>query len=279
MEHRLYLAIIFLGIAACGDAEGGARRWFSSGNEARYTVSTGDARLDASGRLGFEVTSDTYRRWTRAQAALGRSDLARFVAGLGRRGLTQEELDAAIQRVEQSSRARAAIENAGMTPVEYVYATIAIEQAMAVASGKFQPRAPEPSPYDVDVAGVYGADSAVMDTTVIVMPEAPAYLEPLPPAMAGALPPVMPEPLPSLPPESLPPVPAPTLPPTTPPPSDTLPPQVPLPPPSDPQPMPSVPAPEPLPPIPAPLPAPIPTPTPTPSPIPSDPAPPRPDAP
>lgn len=245
------LTMSLLAAAGC-DRDTDSSSWFSRGDGRTVSVSAGDAELDASGRLNFEVTSDVYRRWMIAQRALGKSDLSRFVAQLGRRALTQRELDRAVERVQGDARARAAIEGAGMTPLEYVYATVAIEQAMAVASGRLAPRKGDAGvpPQNVEIVGQHQdeiiAGGVIGDTSVIVLPEAPpAAIETLPPA-----PP--PEPLqPALPPaEPLPPV-------------DTGRQRA--------EPRPTAPAPAPVPPA-----QPLPTPTPAPAPAEPVPAPPPP---
>lgn len=198
------LAVVLTATASC-DRDRESSGWFPGGDARTVSVSAGDAELDASGRLNFEVTSDVYRRWTVAQRALGKSDLVRYVARLGRRALTQRELDRAVARVQGDARARAAIEGAGMTPLEYVYATVAIEQAMAVASGRLGPRQTDGGvpPQNVEIVGQHQdeimAGGVIGDTSVIELPEAPATIETLPPAPPQEpLPPALPpsEPLP-----------------------------------------------------------------------------------
>lgn len=227
-RHIIITAGVLLVTAAC-EGGGGPRNWFGGGGDGGRVVSTsaGDAELDDSGLLGFEVTSDLYRRWLAAKGALGETRLARSIAALGGRGLTEEELAEAVGRVEGDAEARAAIEGAGLTPREYVYATVAIGQAMAVASGKLQPlRSPAAEPAEVEVASPYPMlpPAAGVDTMVPypVAPPAPTVVQPLP---VEPQPTPLPEPIP------VPVVPAPrptpdTLPPT---PRDTLRPVRPLP--------------------------------------------------
>ena len=250
------LALLTMSLVAAGcDRDTESSSWFSAGDARTVSVSAGDAELDASGRLNFEVTSDVYRRWMLAQRALGKSDLSRSVAQLGRRALTQRELDQAVARVQGDARARAAVEGAGMTPLEYVYATVAIEQAMAVASGRLAPRKGDAGvpPQNVEIVGQHQdeimAGGVIGDTSVIVLPEAPpATIETLPPAAPK-------EPLP------------PALPPAEPlPPVDTGRPRA--------EPRPRAPAPAPVTPAqPVPSPTQAPTPAPTPTPTPAEPAP------
>lgn len=255
---RLALTAIVAFALGCSDAEGGGRSWIPWGDERTVASSAGDAELDANGRLNFEVTSDVYRRWMTVQSALGRSsETRRFVTQLGRRAITQEELDDAVARVQGDAEALAAIEGAGMSPLEYVYATVAIEQAMAVASGKLAPRKEDAGVprQNVDIVGRYQDSIVAIDTSVIVLPEAPP-MEPVP----------VPEPQPE---------PQPTVP--------VVPPVEPVP--VEPQPLPTEPVPTPVPSQPRPaLPAPTqpvpaqPAPTQPAQPTPTDPAP-RPDTP
>lgn len=232
-------ALSMLAASGCSRAEGDEpRSWFSRGADRAVTVSAGDAELDASGLLNFEITSDTYRRWTAAKQALGRSPVARSVAQLGRRALTQDELDAAVARVQRDGTARAAIEGAGMTPLEYVYASVAIEQAMAVASGRLAARKDGgAAARNAEIAAQHRdglpPGDMIADSTPMVLPEELAPAPPVP----ETIPVPVPEPAPAEP--SLP------LPPT------------------------GMPRPEPVPTPPStPMPAPVPTPDPQPSPVP-----------
>ena len=244
------LTMSLVAVAGC-DHDTESSSWFSRGDARTVSVSAGDAELDASGRLNFEVTSDVYRRWMIAQQALGKSDLSRSVAQLGRRALTQRELDRAVARVQGDANARAAIEGAGMTPLEYVYATVAIEQAMAVASGRLAPRKGDAGvpPQNVEIVGQHQdeimAGGVIGDTSVIVLPEAPpATIETLPPAPPReSLPPALPPPEPSPPVDTGRPRAEPREPPPAPvPPAQTVPSPVPAPP-ADPAPTPSPPPP------------------------------------
>lgn len=239
MRRLAIAALWMLAASGCSRAEGDApRSWFSRGADRAVTVSAGDAELDASGLLNFEITSDTYRRWTVANQALGRSAVARSVAQLGRRALTQEELDAAVARVQRDAAARAAIEGAGMSPLEYVYASVAIEQSMAVASGRLAARRDGgAAARNAAIAAQHQDDlprgDMIADSTATVLPEEPPPAPPVP----ETIPVPMPEPAP-------------------------VEPSVPAPPTG-------MPRPEPVPTLPSsPAPAPAPTPDPQPSPVP-----------
>lgn len=138
---RRKLTFLALAVLATGCDRGGEdARWFGGSDAGGISSTASDARLDESGRLNFEVTSDIYRRWSVAQQAIGTTPTGRAMVQLGRRALTQRELADAVTRVEEDASVRTAVENAGLTPLEYVYATVALEQAMAVARGRLAPR-------------------------------------------------------------------------------------------------------------------------------------------
>ena len=138
---RRKITLLVLVVLATGCDRGGEdAQWFGGSDAGGVSSTAADARLDEGGRLNFEVTSDLYRRWSVAQQAIATTPTGRAVLQLGRRALTQRELADAVTRVEGDASARAAVESAGLTPLEYVYATVALEQAMAVARGRLAPR-------------------------------------------------------------------------------------------------------------------------------------------
>ena len=140
MTRRQISLLALMVLAAGCDRGGDDGQWFGRAADGDVSSSAADARLDEAGRLNFEVTSDVYRRWSIAQQAIGTTPTGRAVLQLGRRALTQRELADAVARVEGDATALTAVENAGLTPLEYVYATVALEQAMAVARGRLAPR-------------------------------------------------------------------------------------------------------------------------------------------
>jgi len=83
--------------------------------------------------LNYEITSDVFKKWKRAQLALDRT-LGRTqsrslkTAIIGERP-TREAIERSVARIEGNARARRAIEEAGMSPRHYVVATVALFQA------------------------------------------------------------------------------------------------------------------------------------------------------
>lgn len=235
---RRTIALLALGalVAACdrGREDG---RWFGGSDAGPVSSTAADARLDESGRLNFEVTSDVYRRWSVAQQAIGTTPIGRSVLQLGRRALTARELADAVARVEEDAAARAAVDNAGLTPLEYVYATVALEQAMAVARGRLAPRRSGVPGRNVELARereselVTGGVTGDAADTIFLPPAVPPSEE---------IPPVLPTPTPR---------PVPTDTPVPPSPRDTV----------RPAPREPVPVPRPQPPTPIPDPSPPPT--------------------
>ena len=187
------MALALGGSVACDRERSEGGGWFGAGRAGAAGTSVAEASLDAGGRLDFEVTSDTYRRWMVAQQAIGRSAIGAGIARLGRRALTQRELDDAVRKVEDDAVARAAVENAGMSPREFVYATIAMEQAMTVARGGLAPRRDDGgvAARNAELARRHEAEIMASGTGADTVAMPPGY-EPLP----------LPEPMPS--PEPLP---------------------------------------------------------------------------
>lgn len=184
---RRKITLLALVVLASGCDRGGEdAQWFGGSDAGAVSSTAADARLDESGRLNFEVTSDVYRRWSVAQQAIGTTPTGRAVLQLGRRALTQRELADAVTRVEGDASARAAVESAGLTPLEYVYATVALEQAMAVARGRLAPRRSGVPSRNVELARereselVTGGVTGEPEDTIFLPPAVPPS-EPLPP--------------------------------------------------------------------------------------------------
>ncbi len=83
--------------------------------------------------LNYEITSDVFRKWKRAQLALDRElgrtrSRALKAAIIGTRP-TREAIERSVARLEENSRAKRAVEQAGMSPRHYVVATVALFQA------------------------------------------------------------------------------------------------------------------------------------------------------
>jgi hypothetical protein len=83
--------------------------------------------------LNYEITSDVFKKWKRAQLALdrelGRSRSRALKAAIIGTRPTREAIERSVARVEGNSRARRAVEQAGMSPRHYVVATVALFQA------------------------------------------------------------------------------------------------------------------------------------------------------
>ncbi|MGI8619275.1 MAG: hypothetical protein ACR2L6_09340 [Gemmatimonadaceae bacterium] len=83
--------------------------------------------------LNYEITSDVFKKWKRAQLALDRAlgrsqSRALKTAIIGARP-TRESIERSVARIEGNASARRAIEEAGMSPRHYVVATVALFQA------------------------------------------------------------------------------------------------------------------------------------------------------
>ena len=125
---RIFTAAACLaGAAACADAD--ERR----AEEALLTADSDSGGVQGLLSLNYEITSDVFKKWKRAQLALdqtlGRSrSRALKTAILGERP-TRESIERSVARIEGNARVRRAIEQAGMSPRHYVVATVALFQA------------------------------------------------------------------------------------------------------------------------------------------------------
>jgi hypothetical protein len=105
----------------------------------------GDVMLTDGGRLPYEITSERYRQWETARRALraARIGLSMQIDPLR---VSERDIQRAVSFFERNRRARGLIEDTGMSVRDYVLTTIALEQQMAVASGRWgareAPRAP-----------------------------------------------------------------------------------------------------------------------------------------
>ena len=83
--------------------------------------------------LNYEITSDVYKKWKRAQLALdrelGRSRSRSLKAAIIGTRPTREAIERSVARIEDNGAAKRAIEQAGMSPRHYVVATVALFQA------------------------------------------------------------------------------------------------------------------------------------------------------
>jgi hypothetical protein len=105
----------------------------------------GDVVLANGGRLPYEITNERYRQWEAARRALraARISLSMRVDPLR---VSEAEIQRAVDFFERNGKARRAIEGTGISVRDYVLTTLALEQQMAVASGRWsardRPRAP-----------------------------------------------------------------------------------------------------------------------------------------
>jgi hypothetical protein len=99
----------------------------------------GDVMLTGGGRLAYEITSERYRQWETARRALraARIGLSMQIDPLR---VSESDIQRAVTFFERNRRARGLIEDTGMSVRDYVLTTIALEQQMAVASGRWGER-------------------------------------------------------------------------------------------------------------------------------------------
>jgi hypothetical protein len=144
----------------------------------------GDVMLVDGGRLPYEITSERYRQWETARRALRAARISLSMR-LDPLRVTEADIQRAVSFFERNGRARRAIEGTGMSVRDYVLTTLALEQQMAVASGRWaardRPRAPSVSVVPSEsIAAELGRDTArrvdtvpVVDTVVIPVDTTP----------------------------------------------------------------------------------------------------------
>lgn len=113
--------------AACVDSD--ERR----AEEALLTADSDSGGVQGLLSLNYEITSDVFKKWKRAQLALdgtlGRSQSRSLKSAILGERPTRESIERSVARIEGNARARRAIEAAGMSPRHYVVATVALFQA------------------------------------------------------------------------------------------------------------------------------------------------------
>ena len=101
--------------------------------EALLTADSEEGGVQGLLSLNYEITSDVFKKWKRAQlaleSALGRSQSRSLKASIIGQRPTREAIERSVARIEGNSRAKRAIEQAGMSPRHYVVATVALFQA------------------------------------------------------------------------------------------------------------------------------------------------------
>ena len=143
---RALLAASLVAAAACSrDARSDARADTLSQPAAdSAAVAAGEAAPAARASLpasvrDYEVTDERYRQWVAAQRALDALPDLPPPPRLDAWRVTQADIDRAVSYLEGEPRARQAIARAGLTPRDYVLTTVALDQALVVASGSRAP--------------------------------------------------------------------------------------------------------------------------------------------
>lgn len=120
LQCTLALSMAFTLVAAkCGGKPDTAA--LLAGGE--VTSDTGEFRA-----LNHQITSDNYKKWLVAQAALDSVDVDPALRVNPRR-LTAPDIDRVVETLEEREAARAAIERSGLSVREYVLTTIALAQS------------------------------------------------------------------------------------------------------------------------------------------------------
>lgn len=140
--HRLSLfcaLVLFLGCGRSGGSGGDV-------DTALLRNAGGDVMLADGGRLPYEITSQRYADWEKARRGLRAARLG-LTMSIDPLRVTERDIQKAVSYFERNGRARRIIEDAGLSVRDYVLTTIALEQQMAVASGRWgdreAPRAPQ----------------------------------------------------------------------------------------------------------------------------------------
>lgn len=125
---RNFAAVALLAAAlSCADSD--ERR----AEEALLTADSEAEGVQGLLSLNYEITSDVFKKWKRAQLALdralGRRQSRSLKAAIVGERPTREAIERSVARIEGNTRARRAIEEAGMSPRHYVVATVALFQA------------------------------------------------------------------------------------------------------------------------------------------------------
>lgn len=78
--------------------------------------------------IDYELTSDNYRRWLRANALLDSAAITP-AARISTVDPDDDEIDAVVDAMEADARARAALDSADISAEDYVLTTIALAQS------------------------------------------------------------------------------------------------------------------------------------------------------
>lgn len=169
MRTRYLVPLIFVTLAACR----GSSEDYADVDTALLRSSGGDVMLADGGRLAYEITSDRHRQWETARRAL-RAQKISLTMRLDPLRVTESDIQHAVDFFERNGKARRAIEATGMSVRDYVLTTLALEQQMAVARGRWgtseRPRAPSaPVVPSESIAAELARDTATRVDTVPVV--------------------------------------------------------------------------------------------------------------
>ena len=168
---RTFLRLILVAsLAACG----GSNSASGEIDTALLHRAGGDVMLTDGERIDYEITSERYRQWETARRALRAARIGLSMQ-LDPMRVSEAEIQRAVNFFERNRRARRLIEGTGMSVRDYVLTTLALEQQMAVASGRWgaraRPRAPSTPVVPAEsIAAELARDTArkVVDTVPVV---------------------------------------------------------------------------------------------------------------
>jgi hypothetical protein len=178
-SHTLSVSLL-AAILACGGVGGGS----GDVDTALLHRPGGDIMLANGDSLAYEITSERYRQWETARRAL-RAQRIGLSMRLDPLRVTEADIQRAVNFFERNRRARRIIEGTGMSIRDYVLTTLALEQQMAVASGRWgareRPRAPSaPVVPSESIAAELARDTArrvdtvpVVDTVIVPVDTTP----------------------------------------------------------------------------------------------------------
>ena len=160
-QLRLALVLSLSFSFACGGGSSGASNGVDT---AMLRSAGGDVMLADGARLPYEITSQRYNEWETARRGLRAAKLG-LTMSIDPLRVTEADIQKAVTYFERNGRARRIIEDAGLSVRDYVLTTIALEQQMAVASGRWgdraAPRAPaRPVVTQESLAAEFSRDSA-----------------------------------------------------------------------------------------------------------------------
>lgn len=167
MRGTLCLLALLL-VSACGRDEDAS----ASQVDPSQLTSSGEVELADGGRMAFNITSERYKQWDQARRAFPKSLITRFGQMLQPRSPTEASINSAVALLERDTRARQAIERAGLSVRGFVEITVALEQQMMLASTRGERVDPIP-------AQTYPLS---MDSGYYPMPAPAPYPEPVPAA-------------------------------------------------------------------------------------------------